>query len=78
MFALELECGKKRVWTMSTLFFSDRPVLPPDCPDSAYFRGFPAFPRAGMQFESHLGHVFSLVRGGFAFNVCALTLRGSF
>jgi len=27
-------------------------------------------------FESHLGHVFSLFRGGFAFNVCTLTLRG--
>lgn len=25
-------------------------------PDSACFRGFPVFARAGMQFESHLGH----------------------
>ncbi len=25
-------------------------------PDSACFRGFPVFTRAGMQFESHLGH----------------------
>ena len=32
-------------------------------PDSACFRDFPVFVRAGMQSESHLGHVFSLFRG---------------
>jgi hypothetical protein len=32
-------------------------------PDSAGFRGSPVSARSGMQFESHLGHVFSLVRG---------------
>ena len=35
-------------------------------PDSACFRGRPVFARAGMQFESHLGHVFSLFRGLWA------------
>jgi hypothetical protein len=45
-------------------------------PDSTCFRDFPTFAGAGMQFESHLGHVFPLVRGGFAFNVLTLTLRG--
>jgi hypothetical protein len=34
------------------------------------FREFPVFAGVGMRFESHLGHVFPLVRGGFAFNVC--------
>ena len=46
-------------------------------PDSACFSGSPAFTRAGMQFESHLGHALPLVRGVFAFNVLTLTLRGS-
>jgi hypothetical protein len=32
-------------------------------PDSVCFRSFPVFARSGMQFESHLGHVFSLFRG---------------
>jgi hypothetical protein len=32
-------------------------------PDSVCFRGSPVFARAGMRFESHLGHVFSLFRG---------------
>jgi hypothetical protein len=31
--------------------------------DSARFRGFPVFAGEGMQFESHLEHVFSLFRG---------------
>jgi hypothetical protein len=32
-------------------------------PDSGCFRGSPVFAGEGMQFESHLGHVFSLLRG---------------
>jgi len=35
-------------------------------PDSACFREFPVFAGEGMQFESHLGHVFSLFRGLWA------------
>ena len=35
-------------------------------PDSACFRGSPLFAEPGMQFESHLGHVFSLLRGFLA------------
>jgi hypothetical protein len=31
--------------------------------DSLCFREFPVLARVGMQFESHLGHVFSLFRG---------------
>ena len=34
--------------------------------DSACLREFPVFAGAGMQFESHLGHVFSLFRGLWA------------
>ncbi|RKR13722.1 hypothetical protein C8D78_3382 [Arthrobacter oryzae] len=32
-------------------------------PDSLCFRVSPVFAEEGMQFESHLGHVFSLFRG---------------
>ena len=32
-------------------------------PDSACFRDFPVVAGPGVRFESHLGHVFSLVRG---------------
>jgi len=32
-------------------------------PDSACLQGSPVFARAGTRFESHLGHVFSLLRG---------------
>ncbi len=35
-------------------------------PDSARFRRSPVFARAGIRFESHLGHMFPLVRGPFA------------
>lgn len=34
-----------------------------------YVRGFPAFARPGMQFESHLGHGMSPRQRGFCFNV---------
>ena len=34
--------------------------------DSACFRGSLVFARAGVRFESHLGHVFSLFRGLWA------------
>jgi hypothetical protein len=44
---------------------SDRVVRGRTGPDSAFFRGRPVF-AGGMQFESHLGHVFSLVRGLWA------------
>jgi hypothetical protein len=43
-------------------------------PDSACFRGSPVFAGEGMQFESHLGHSISLVRGDFALT-CVQTLR---
>ena len=42
-------------------------------PDSACCRGSPVFARAGMQFESHLGHSIPPRQRGFCFDVCALT-----
>jgi hypothetical protein len=39
-------------------------------PDSLCFRESPLFAGERMQFESHLGHAFPLVGGGFCFNVC--------
>ena len=44
-------------------------------PDSACFRYFPVLAGAGTQFESHLGHVFPLVRGVLL--KTSLILRGS-
>jgi hypothetical protein len=46
-------------------------------PDSACFRRSPVLARAGMQFESHLGHSIPPHQRGFCFNVCTLTLLGS-
>jgi hypothetical protein len=43
-------------------------------PDSGCFRDLPVFARVGMQFESHLGHVFSLFRGLWA-SECAQTVH---
>jgi hypothetical protein len=45
-------------------------------PDSAYFRRFPLFPGEGMQFESHLGHVFSLFRGLWAAERVQISFMG--
>ncbi len=39
-------------------------------PDSACFRGSPVFARAGMQFESHLGHSVSAVQSPFCVSSC--------
>ena len=51
-------------------------------PDSACFRGSPVFAGEGMQFESHLGHVFSLFRGLWASECVQISsygpLRGLF
>jgi hypothetical protein len=46
-------------------------------PDSACFRGSPAFAGEGMQFESHLGHSIPPRQRGFCFNVCTSTRFGS-
>jgi hypothetical protein len=45
--------------------------------DAACLRDFPVFAGEGMQFESHLGHAFPLVRGGFAFNVLTKLVAAS-
>ena len=63
---------------MSTPFALDRTVKPAGlAPDSVVFADFPVFARAGMQFESHLGHSIPPRQRGFCFNVCTLTLLGS-
>ena len=45
-------------------------------PDSACFRGSPVFAGEGMQFESHLGHVFSLFRGLWAAECVQISFYG--
>jgi len=45
-------------------------------PDSACFREFPVFAGEGMQFESHLGHVFSLFRGLWAADCVQISFMG--
>ena len=45
-------------------------------PDSACFRGGPVFAGEGMQFESHLGHVFSLFRGLWAAECVQISFMG--
>ena len=41
---------------MSTPFAPDWVEQPSDCFEFRMFLEFPVFARAGMQFESHLGH----------------------
>lgn len=48
---------------MSSLWITDWALQLPDWLGFRMCRGFPVFARIGMQFESHLGHVFSLFRG---------------
>jgi hypothetical protein len=55
--------GIKRVCTMCTPWASVRVVLGPVRAGLRMFAGIGGFARAGMQFESHLGHAFPLVRG---------------
>ena len=57
------EVGKKGVCTMCTPWAADRVVLVPDWAGVRRFRGSGGYSRAGTRFESHLGHVFPLVRG---------------
>jgi hypothetical protein len=45
-------------------------------PYSACFRGSPVFAGEGMQFESHLGHVFSLFRGLWASECVQISFMG--
>jgi hypothetical protein len=45
-------------------------------PDSPFFRGSLVFARPGMQFESHLGHVFSLFRGLWAAECVQISFCG--
>jgi hypothetical protein len=48
--------SKKELWTLSTLFSSDRFVHPPDWLELPVFQEFPVFAGAGRRLESHLGH----------------------
>ena len=46
-------------------------------PDSACFRGSPVFAGEGMQFESHLGHVFPLFSGLWAAECVQISFYGA-
>ena len=52
--------------TLSTPRAADRVVLVPDRPGFRMFPGIPSVCGEGLQFETHLGHVFSLFRGLWA------------
>ena len=52
---------------MSTPFAPDWVEQPSDCFEFRMFLEFPVFARAGMQFESHLGHSVSAVQRLFVF-----------
>ena len=61
---------------MSTPFAPDWVEQPSDCFEFRMFLEFPVFARAGMQFESHLGHVFSLFRGLWAAECVQISFYG--
>jgi hypothetical protein len=60
---------------MSTPFAPDWVEQPSDCFEFRMFLEFPVFARAGMQFESHLGHSVSAGQGLF---VCLLLTKLDF
>ena len=66
-------CG---VYKVHTLGFGSGRIVGRIGSDSACFRGSPVFARAGMQFESHLGHVFSLFRGLWAAECVQISFYG--
>ena len=59
--------GKTGVWTVSTLWVADWAVPVPDRAGFRMLRRESVVCRAGVRFESHLGHVFSLFRGFLVF-----------
>jgi hypothetical protein len=70
------ESGKKGCGQCPHFWLRTRPYIGRFGPDSVCFRGSPMFARAGIQFESHLGHSMTPRQRGFCFNVWTLTLLG--
>ena len=67
--------GELGVWTVSTLWVCGLGRTGAGLGRIAYVcGGVPVFARAGIRFESHLGHVFSLFRGLWA-SECAQTVH---